>query len=187
MTDKTPEQEFAAALVAFQSQLPEVEKQATGIAGNRPTKYADLAHITEQAFPILAKCGLAYTAAPTWAEDGRFVLRYALLHESGHREGGAYPLPESATSQQMGSAITYARRYCLLAVTGLAPKDEDDDGAKGSEVQTTTYPRAPRTRGATTRRSADELPPEDEWSTHTEPERITDAMWIEGFRRRVLT
>ena len=58
------------------------------------------------------------------------VLAYVLRHTSGGEDGGEYPLPSANTpAQQMGSAITYARRYCLLAVTGVAPEDEDDDGA----------------------------------------------------------
>lgn len=189
-TDKTAEMLFAAALADFQKSMPEVEKQSTGIAGNRPTKYADLATIAEKAMPKLAECGLSYMTCPTLTDDGRFVLRYALLHTGGHREGGEYPLPADATSQQMGSAITYARRYCLLAVTGIAPKDDDDDGAKGSEVQTTVLPRANRRPNATERKSAEQVNGEpDPWTTATpapEPERVTDAEWIEDFRRRVV-
>jgi hypothetical protein len=37
-----------------------------------------------------------------------------------------------ATPQQMGSAITYARRYALMAVTGVFPSNEDDDGKAAS-------------------------------------------------------
>ena len=129
--DKTAEMLFAAALASFQASMPDVEKQATGQAGTRTTKYADLAHITDKAMPVLAKQGLSYTASPTLTDDGRFVLRYALLHEGGHREGGEFPLPAEANSQQIGSAISYARRYCLLSVTGIAPKDADDDVHKG--------------------------------------------------------
>jgi len=187
--DKTAEMLFADALATFQKAMPPVEKQATGQAGTRATKYADLAHITERAMPKLAEVGLSYLASPTLTDDGRFVLRYALLHSAGHREGGEFPLPDSANSQQIGSAISYARRYCLLALTGLAPKDDDDDGQKGSEVQTTVLPRAPRTRGATERKSAEQAAAEpDPWTTAApapEPERVTDQEWIEDFRRRV--
>jgi hypothetical protein len=45
---------------------------------------------------------------------------------------GMYPLG-TGTPQQLGSAITYARRYCLLAVTGLAPDDGSDDDAQAAE------------------------------------------------------
>jgi ERF superfamily len=60
------------------------------------------------------------------------VLAYRLYHApSGQAIGGDYPL-SSSTPQTMGGAITYARRYCLLAVTGAAP-DEDDDDAQAAE------------------------------------------------------
>lgn len=182
MTDKTPEQMFAEALAKFQAELPTVTKDATGQVGNQKTRYADLASIVEAAYPKLAEQGLAYIAAPT-LEDGAFVLRYALLHHAGHREGGVYPLPASATSQQIGSALTYARRYCLLAVTGLAPKDDDDDGTKGSEVQTTVLPRVPRRPNATTRKGPEETNVPDEWTT---PLPVTDAQWLENFRARLV-
>jgi ERF superfamily len=54
------------------------------------------------------------------------VLAYSLVHASGEREDGIYPLTGGAPQEQ-GSAITYARRYCLCAVTGVAA-DADDDG-----------------------------------------------------------
>src|SRR5690606_31859835 len=77
--------------------------------------------------PLLGKHGLSFSARPTLDEAGRFVLAYSLRHESGDSEDGAYPLPTTGTPQQVGSAITYARRYALCAVTGVAA-DEDDDG-----------------------------------------------------------
>jgi hypothetical protein len=57
------------------------------------------------------------------------VLAYAVLHESGEERSGEYPLPDptSARPQDIGSAITYARRYSFCAVTGLVT-EEDDDG-----------------------------------------------------------
>ena len=60
--DKTAEMLFADALATFQKAMPPVEKQATGQAGTRATKYADLAHITERAMPKLAEVGLSYLA-----------------------------------------------------------------------------------------------------------------------------
>jgi hypothetical protein len=183
VSEPTPEQEFASALADFQADMPDVEKQATGQAGTRATKYADLAHITEQAMPKLAKCGLAYTASPTITDDGRFVLRYALVHKAGHREGGEFPLPTDSNSQQIGSAISYARRYCLLSLTGIAPKSDDDDGHAASAVQTTVTPRDPgRTRGQT-KRTKPEGPADDPWTAP--PERTTDYEWFFDIQDRL--
>ena len=59
----------------------------------------------------------------------RVVLAYSLLHKSGGAVAGEYPLPRDGSPQAIGSALTYARRYALCAVTGVAPGGSDDDGA----------------------------------------------------------
>jgi hypothetical protein len=123
---------LAAALVAFQAELPTVRKGETArvptkSGGEYTYRYADLADVSGVVLPLLAKHGLAFTAKPTLA-GGRFVLAYRLLHTSGESDGGFYPLPDSGSAQEYGSNITYARRYALLSVTGVAP-DTDDDGA----------------------------------------------------------
>lgn len=137
---------FAQALVDFQDSLPHVGK---GSRAKVPTKdggsysydYAALPDILDATLPSLTKNGLAFTAAPAMTEHG-FVLRFALLHIGGHREEGAYPLPDPnrSTPQQIGSAITYGRRYSFCAVTGIAP-DEDDDGQHAADTRARTAPR----------------------------------------------
>lgn len=117
------------ALARVQANLPRVGRTSQAQYGT----YADLAEVTRVILPLLAAEGLAWTCIPT-VVDGRFVLSFDLTHaESGDSVGGVFPLPEG-NSQQIGSAITYARRYCLLAVTGAAPDDEDDDGQSASEA-----------------------------------------------------
>ena len=116
---------LASALAAFQLELPRLEKGNTADTGSYKYRYADLADVSSVVLPLLAKHGLSFSAKPT-LDDGRFVLEYVLRHVSGESDGGVYPLP-SGTPQQIGSAITYARRYVLGAITGVAP-DADDDG-----------------------------------------------------------
>jgi len=133
--------ELATALAALQADLPAISKGETATV---PTKtggsftydYAALPEITDALMPALAKHGLSFIAKPTMHE-GQFVLSYSLLHESGEREDGHYPL-SGGTPQARGSEITYARRYCLCAVTGVAP-ESDDDGAT-AEREATTRP-----------------------------------------------
>lgn len=124
---------LAAALAELQTQLPPIKKDETANAGTYSYSYADLAQITERIMPLLGKVGLSFIAKPTLV-DGKFVLAYSLLHESGDREDGQYPLG-TGTHQQLGSAITYARRYCLCAVTGVAPSDDDDDARAAAHRQ----------------------------------------------------
>lgn len=130
---------LAAALAAFQAELPKLTKdQSAKVTGesNSGAKisytygYAGLDQVTEAASPILGKHGLSFTAFPTATEVG-FALEYALLHESGEDRKGTWPLPDPTRTkpQQLGSAITYARRYAFMAVTNTFPGGEDDDGA----------------------------------------------------------
>jgi hypothetical protein len=144
-TDPTdPEAALATALAAFQAEMPHVGKGNSANAGTYTYSYADLADITKSVMPVMAKHGLSFSAKPTLNEDGKFVLEYVLRHAQGGRDVGQYPLPTSGTPQQVGSAISYARRYCFSAVTGVAP-DEDDDGRAAADVST-DYSRPPRQR-----------------------------------------
>lgn len=194
-TDKTAEMLFADALASFQASLPVIRKENTATVrsdkGNYSYAYADLTDISEAAMPLLAKVGLSFTATPTITDHG-FVLRYALVHEGGHREGGDFPLPDPSKfgAHQIGSWLTYARRYALCAVTGVAPGGDDDDGEKSKgAVAAEPLPRAPRWPNATERKTAEQVTSEpDPWSTAEpapEPERVTDQAWLEDFRRRI--
>jgi hypothetical protein len=125
-----PDSPLATALAAFHAELPEVHKGSTNPAFK--SKYADLADIVKVVLPALAKHGLAWITRPILTEDG-FVLAYELRHTSGDSVSGEWPLPDptKAKPQELGSAVTYAKRYALSAVTGIAP-DEDDDGNRAS-------------------------------------------------------
>lgn len=124
---------LTAALAAVQAELPSVGKDKTAkvetrTGGSYKYSYADLAAVTRAILPVLAKHGLAWATCPT-KHDGAFVLRYELRHVSGESIEGWYPLPQNGTPQELGSALTYARRYCLCSVTGVAPESDDDDAA----------------------------------------------------------
>lgn len=128
------------ALLALQSDPPVLTKSKDGQVGNQKTKYADLVQVNKQVLARLNELGLVWKCAPDLIPDGahplRFVLRYELTHvPTGEFERGVFPLLGS-TPQQHGSAMTYARRYALLAVTGIAAEDEDDDGDGASGRQT---------------------------------------------------
>lgn len=133
MTD--PERsKLAVALADLQLRLPDVKKTERGQVGNQKTSYAGLANISREILPLLAEHGLSFSARPTLNANGVFVLAYELLHVSGESRGGEYPLMGN-TPQAHGSAITYARRYTLTAVTGVAPEDDDDAATAQAEVQ----------------------------------------------------
>jgi hypothetical protein len=140
------------ALLMLQANPPVLTKNKDGQVGNQKTKYADLVQVNAQVLSRLNALGVVWKCCPDLLEpDYRFVLRYELRHvPSGTAEKGVYPL-KGENAMQQGSSITYARRYALLAVTGIAAEDEDDDGdqASGRQHAQRAAPR-PRPREAPT-------------------------------------
>lgn len=127
---------LTAALAKVQAELPEIRKSETAevktkTGGTYKYSYADLAAVSKAILPLLGKHGLAWVTRPTLRDDGSLVLAYELRHVSDEKITGEYPLSKG-TPQEIGSAITYARRYCLCSVTGVAPESDDDDAAAAS-------------------------------------------------------
>lgn len=117
-----------AALVAAQADLRNPAKDRTANTGTFTYKYADLASILDLVRPILAKHGLAITQ-DVRMEDGRLLIHSRLIHSSGEcLDFGPLAGSVGTSWQQTGGGITYARRYALQAILGIAA-DEDDDAA----------------------------------------------------------
>ena len=80
--------------------------------------------------------GLGLSHAETWhpLSTDHATLRVTLYHESGESIYSELPVDitqknrSGSREQAQGSAMTYARRYLLLGIYGLANDDEDDDG-----------------------------------------------------------
>ena len=130
----TEHKNLAAALSAFQADLTAVKKGETADTGTYTYRYADLADVAREVYPLLGEHGLAFLCRADYVED-RFVLIGELLHVSGESKTAVFPLPfhDRITPQQIGSAITYGRRYHLGCLTGVVT-EEDDDGKAASEV-----------------------------------------------------
>lgn len=123
-------QSLAAALAAFQAEMPTVTKNhkasvPTKSGGSYSYTYADLADVSAAVTPLLAKHGLAFSCCPRPADRG-YELVGRLLHTSGESVEGSLPL-NGGTPQELGSSLTYMRRYLLGALTGVVT-DDDDDG-----------------------------------------------------------
>lgn len=138
--------ELAKALAAVQAQLPQIGKNAKADTGKYSYTYATLSDVSDAVFPLLSAHGLSFVCMPTVTDDGSFVLHYQLLHTSGGLLEGRYPLPLQGGPQAQGSAITYARRYVLTALVGVAPDDDDGHAAQ----QATSQPRQRPDTGART-------------------------------------
>lgn len=135
-TETTFGPELAAALAAFQADMPKVHK---GKTARVPTKgggsysydYADLADVTAVAMPKLAEHGLSFVSCPRQTERG-YELVGTLVHKSGEHLTGALPLT-GGTEQALGSSLTYLRRYLLGSMTGIVT-DDDEDGAAATHA-----------------------------------------------------
>jgi hypothetical protein len=141
------------ALAQLQADPPVLTKNKAG----HQSKYADLVQVNAVVLSRLNALGVIWKCRPTLIENGQFVLEYKLLHvASGTDESGRWPLKLSDNPQQLGSAVTYGRRYALLAVTGVAAEDEDDDGGAASGRQYAQ--RATQQRAASRRTDSQDEP-----------------------------
>lgn len=115
------------ALAAAQAQMGKAIKDSTNPAFK--SKYADLASVIDACLPALNANGIAIYQ-PTIDDDaGRFV-ETILAHESGETIRCRVPLIVQKNDMQgYGSAVTYARRYGLMCMAGIAPEDDDGNAA----------------------------------------------------------
>uniref|UniRef100_A0A6M3JIS2 Putative Erf family protein n=1 Tax=viral metagenome TaxID=1070528 RepID=A0A6M3JIS2_9ZZZZ len=136
--------EIATALSKCQGAIPPIKKLT-----DNPwfkSKYADLATIWEAIRKPLCENGLSIVQATNDVEN-KINLTTIILHSSGEwisstlsltptisrpKDGDSLPVTTTTpTPQGMGSALTYARRYALSAMLGIA-SEEDDDGEAAS-------------------------------------------------------
>jgi hypothetical protein len=117
--------ELAEALSKAQAEMKDAA--LSKINPHFKNRYADLPAVRAAVTGPLAKNGL--TAIQTMAlVDGKSVLETTLAHKSGQWIKSVTPiLVDKPGMQALGSGITYARRYALAAICGVA-SDEDDDG-----------------------------------------------------------
>lgn len=118
-----------AALAAFQAAMPIVAKDASN--SHFKSKFASLAQITRDVMPILTKNGLSFSVAPRVTPNGTYEAVGILAHTSGETITGSLPL-YGQNAQQLGSALTYCRRYLLSSLTGVVT-DDDDDGTLAAQ------------------------------------------------------
>jgi hypothetical protein len=131
--------ELITALCQFQSATLKATKKNLNPAFK--TKYSSINDVLEAVLPTLTENGLCFVQFP---DGGNLTTR--LMHVSGEWMEASYTLnPVQNTPQAGGSAITYARRYALLAVLGLGT--EDDDGHAASQPGRSNMVGAPAMAG----------------------------------------
>jgi hypothetical protein len=145
MAAKSEDTTIHQALSAFQGEVHNAAKGS--VNPHYGNQYADLATILNTVREPLAKHGLSVTQT-TRLEGGEVVLVTTLWHSSGGSIVGEYPvIPQRKDPQGYGSAMTYARRYTLAAILGIAQEDDDGQAASTppkSQPKATKRPPAPK-------------------------------------------
>jgi hypothetical protein len=104
--------------------------------------YATLAGVWESCRKPLSDNGLAVVQQVTAATDKSITVRSILGHASGQSIPSELTMPVvGGTAQAVGSAITYARRFALMALVGIVA-DEDDDGNAASDQKASIQKKA---------------------------------------------
>jgi hypothetical protein len=124
---------IAMAFVAAQKKFNPALK--TSVNQHFKNRYADLASCIDAVIEALNDAGIALIQRVYECDNG-VIVETVFLHESGESlEAGKLHVPATKTDAQgYGSALTYARRYSLMAACGIAPEDDDGNAAvKASE------------------------------------------------------
>ena len=122
---------YHVAMAAFKSNPPKINKDKSVAYKEVRYSHASLANVTEKINAELSKHGLS--AAWTTKQNGQVEVTCKITHAQGHSEettlkAGADSTGSKNSIQAIGSTITYLQRYTILALTGLATSDQDDDG-----------------------------------------------------------
>ncbi len=129
--------EITAALCKFMTEVgtiveSETAKIQTQKGSGYQYKYADLSKVLKVVNPALADNGL-FVSNSTKVVEGQNILVVSLFHTSGESlPPSEILLPKGSQSNELyniGGALTYLRRYLLLAKLNLNAGIEDDDGA----------------------------------------------------------
>lgn len=140
--------ELAAALAKAQAEIDAAPKTESNPFFK--SSYADLATVRAAIREPFGKHGLSVVQIPH-TSDGAVHVTTILLHSSGQFIEGTLTLrPTKNDPQGIGSAITYGRRYSLMAFAGVAPDDDDGNAASGhteeksKQKRTDSKPSVPR-------------------------------------------
>src|ERR1700693_4705486 len=153
---------IAAALAKAQAELTNPEKSLTATIrspfpreGDRTFRYASLSSGLDIVRKALGKHEIATVQTTAIDEAGLIRLTTVLAHSSGEWVSSDWPVcpvSDSAAPHRMGAALTYARRYALFTLVGIAGEDDLDApdlngrpqvlaGGNGRTVPETTNPR----------------------------------------------
>lgn len=133
---------YVMAMARFKQNPPRIEKTRTADITSRREdaasyayKFANLADVCEKIVAGLAEVGISHRWK-TQQDAGQVAVTCILTHELGHSEStmlsaGLDQSGKKNSLQALGSTVSYLNRYTLLAATGLAVDDQQDDDGNG--------------------------------------------------------
>ncbi len=119
---------LASALAKFYAEVSTIEKTAKAQYGS----FADLSGVLSMVNPALSKCGLSVTQTFEDDADNRFLVT-TLRCDSETVSSKTKLITEGGRGNPLhtwGGAVTYQRRYALLAILNISAGIEDTDGAE---------------------------------------------------------
>lgn len=128
---------IAPAIVKAQAEMPKLLADSDN--PYYKSKYIALADLIKEVRPVLAKFGLAIIQGVSGDGEKAVIITTRIIHESGEWIEESFTMPvvakgsKEATPQDYGAAVTYARRYSLAGILGVA--SEEDDDANSISVQ----------------------------------------------------
>lgn len=149
---------LVTALLAARKKFGKIIKDKTaevkseGKSGFR-YKYADLASVLEATVDPLADEGVLLTQWMGTSAAGKPALTTMLVHVSGEFFSDAMDLPglgDRPTPQQLGSLISYLKRYCASASLAVVSEEDNDGGGKDKAEKPEKKPATGPTIGAIT-------------------------------------
>jgi hypothetical protein len=171
-------QQIATALVKAQLAFAPALKSSTN--PHFKSRYADLAACVEAVIDSLNANGIALIQR-THDSDNGVAVETLFVHESGETiSGGILHVPAAKHDPQgYGSALTYARRYSLMAACGIAPEDDDANLAQRTPVNAQSrIGRVSVPTGKDGSVTASFNPPAGEVTVTPSPERIAEVETI---------
>ena len=175
---RTSEQinEIAGALAKAQGEIDNAAKDAKN--PHFKTSYADLASVRDAVREPLSKHGIAVVQGVRSSTDG-VEVETMLVHSTGQFFAETLMIPVGKRdAQSIGSAISYGRRYSLMAILGVAA--DDDDGNAATAAQPSNFADAARQQS---RPAPQQRPADDD---DVDPEKEARALaYMAGFRTRM--
>ena len=134
---------YVVAMAAFKADPPKIIKDKDNAQYN--SQYASLANVTESINSSLSKQGLSASWLTGQKENGWPEVTCTITHVQGHSESTSLSAPPDESGkknpiQRIISTVSYLQRATLLALTGLATYEQDDDGNAAGKPSATVPP-----------------------------------------------